>query len=111
MGRTRKSSDTGDSSAGADTATIERVRVVVPKQYKVLLLNDNYTTMEFVMQVLETIFRRTPSEATQIMLKVHKQGRGLAGVYAKQIAEAKIESVHRRAGDAGYPLKCSMEVE
>lgn len=106
MGRSRK-----DFGSGAATDTIERVRVAVPKLYKVLLLNDNYTTMEFVVQVLETIFGKSPAEAAQIMLKVHKQGRGLAGVYAKQIAEAKIELVHRRARDAGYPLKCSMEEE
>lgn len=106
MGRERQNSE-----SGTGTETIERVRVAIPKQYKVLLLNDNYTTMEFVVQVLETVFHRSPSEAAQIMLRVHKNGKGLAGVYPKQIAEAKIEVVHRRARDAGYPLKCSMEEE
>ncbi len=106
MGRGRQNTD-----SGTGTETIERVRVAIPKQYKVLLLNDNYTTMEFVVQVLETIFRRSPSESAQIMLRVHKNGKGLAGVYPKQIAEAKIELVHRRARDSGYPLKCSMEEE
>lgn len=112
MGRSRNDGDShrgGGASTG--TETIERVRISVPKQYKVLLINDNYTTMEFVVEILETIFGRTPSEAAQIMLKVHKQGRGLAGVYPKQIAEAKIELVHRRARDAGFPLKCTMEEE
>jgi ATP-dependent Clp protease adaptor protein ClpS len=92
-----------------DTATEEVVRVKQPKQFKVVLLNDDYTTMEFVVHVLETIFLKTPSEAVQIMLHVHKQGRGVAGVFSKQIAEAKIEMVHQRARSEGFPLRCIME--
>lgn len=74
-----------------------------------MLLNDDYTTMDFVVSVLETVFMKSPAEAVQIMLKVHRQGQGLCGVFSKQIAEAKVEVVHQRAREAGYPLRCVME--
>ena len=79
----------------SDTAVAEKTRTKTPKQYKVILLNDDYTTMEFVVHVLEAIFMRSPSEAIQIMLQVHKSGRGVAGIFSKQIAEAKIDRVRR----------------
>jgi ATP-dependent Clp protease adaptor protein ClpS len=65
--------------------------------------------MEFVVHILETLFMKSPSEAVQIMLQVHKNGRGIAGVFSKQIAEAKIELVHQRARTEGFPLRCVME--
>jgi ATP-dependent Clp protease adaptor protein ClpS len=95
----------------SDTATQEKVRVQPPKMYRVFLLNDDFTTMEFVVYILETIFQKNPSEATQIMLQVHKSGRGVAGIFSKQIAEAKIENVHAQAKREGFPLKCVMEEE
>ncbi|MEY4700679.1 MAG: hypothetical protein RL326_866 [Pseudomonadota bacterium] len=101
----------GSRQHQSDTATQEKVRVKPPKMYRVLLLNDDFTTMEFVVYILETIFQKTPSEATQIMLQVHKSGRGVAGIFSKQIAEAKIESVHAQAKREGFPLKCVMEEE
>lgn len=79
--------------------------------YKVLLHNDDYTTMDFVVQVLEQIFRKSGQEAVQIMLNVHQQGVGTAGVYTAEIAETKIDSVHSVAQKQGYPLKCTMEQE
>lgn len=82
-----------------------------PPLYRVFLLNDDYTTMEFVVEVLEAVFHKNPVEATGIMLYVHKKGRGLAGVFERQIAEAKIVEVHERAGARGFPLKCVMEKE
>ena len=97
------------SSGGVETATRDDVKVEKPKLYKVLLLNDDYTTMDFVVAVLESIFRKTPAEATQIMLHVHQRGQGLCGVYPREIAEAKVGEVHDRARTEGHPLKCVME--
>lgn len=101
----------GSRDTDSEVATSERTRTKVPKKFKVFLLNDDYTTMDFVVHVLETIFMKSPSEATQVMLHVHRQGRGLAGVYTKEIAEAKIDLVHTRAQAEGYPLRCVMEEE
>src|SRR4051812_32301324 len=95
----------------SDTATVskERSKTKKPKQFKVLLLNDDYTTMDFVVFVLETIFTKSPAEAVQIMLQVHRSGKGLCGVFTKEIAEAKVTLVHERARSDGYPLRCVME--
>jgi ATP-dependent Clp protease adaptor protein ClpS len=85
------------------------IRTERPSFFNVFLLNDDYTTMEFVVNILEGTFHKNLTEATQIMLHVHKQGIGLAGVYPREIAETKIESVHRTARENGFPLKCLME--
>jgi ATP-dependent Clp protease adaptor protein ClpS len=95
----------------SDTAVVEKRRTETPKQYKVILLNDDYTTMEFVVHIMEVVFMKSPSEAIQIMLQVHKSGRGVAGIFSKQIAEAKIDRVHNEARKEGFPLKCIMEEE
>lgn len=101
----------GSPDSDLEVVTKKSARTQVPKQYKVYLLNDDYTTMDFVVHVLESIFLKSPAEATQVMLQVHRQGKGMAGVYSKQIAEAKIEMVHQRAQHEGYPLRCTMEEE
>ncbi len=80
-----------------------------PRRYKVLLHNDDYTTMEFVVLVLVNVFRKTEKEATQIMLNVHNNGVGVCGEYTAEVAELKVSLVHRLAREHGYPLKCSME--
>lgn len=80
-----------------------------PPMYKVLLHNDDYTTMEFVVEVLQEIFHKTAAEATRIMLIVHKSGKGLCGVFTEDIAETKVEIVHHLARKNGFPLRCSME--
>jgi ATP-dependent Clp protease adaptor protein ClpS len=80
-----------------------------PKLYNVLLLNDDYTTMEFVLQILETLFQKSPAEAYQIMMHVHRNGRGLAGVYPWEVAETKAEKVASLSHDAGYPLRATIE--
>ncbi len=100
-----------DSEESSDTGTVtkEELRIKHPKQYKVILLNDDYTTMDFVISILESVFKKSPVEASQIMLQVHKAGRGLAGIYNKEIAEAKSVAVHARAKASGYPLRCSIE--
>jgi ATP-dependent Clp protease adaptor protein ClpS len=82
-----------------------------PSLYRVILLNDDYTTMDFVIRVLETVFSKPPAEATRIMLSVHKKGSGLCGVYTREIAETKVIAVHDLAGQSGFPLKCIMEKE
>jgi ATP-dependent Clp protease adaptor protein ClpS len=94
---------------GVSTKT--RGEVDEPPMYKVLLLNDDYTTMEFVVQILMHVFRKSLEESTRIMLNVHKRGIGVAGVYTYEIAETKVETVHALARERGFPLKCTMERE
>jgi len=89
----------------------ERREIKAPPLYKVFLINDDYTTMDFVIYILEKIFHKAPAEATQIMLHVHKNGKGLAGVYTREIAETKIGSTHDLSQQNGFPLKCTMEKE
>lgn len=96
---------------GTGAATKARAQVKRPRRYKVLLLNDDYTTMEFVVEVLTTIFRKSPDDAVRIMMSVHKNGMGVAGVYVKSVAEAKAEAVHDRAREQGFPLRCALEQE
>src|SRR5687767_14945066 len=80
-----------------------------PTLYKVVLLNDDYTTMEFVIHVLESIFQKSPAEAYQIMMHVHVNGRGIAGTYPWEVAETKVDAVITQARGAGYPLKAVTE--
>jgi ATP-dependent Clp protease adaptor protein ClpS len=80
-----------------------------PTEHKVVLLNDDYTTMEFVIHVLEEVFSRSPAEAYQIMMHVHVNGRGIAGVYAWEVAETKAEKVIALARESGFPLKAVTE--
>lgn len=82
-----------------------------PDLYKVFLINDDYTPMDFVVYILESVFRKPPVEAVQIMLHVHNNGLGLAGIYTKDIAETRINIVHQLALKNNYPLKCKMEKE
>jgi len=82
-----------------------------PVKYKVLLHNDDYTTMEFVVDVLRSVFHKTAVDATQIMLAVHKYGRGVCGVYTAEVAETKVIAVRQMAREGGFPLKCTMEEE
>ncbi|MBW2193772.1 MAG: ATP-dependent Clp protease adapter ClpS, partial [Deltaproteobacteria bacterium] len=80
-----------------------------PPMYKVLLLNDDYTTMDFVVQILTTVFNKSAEDATRITLNVHRKGFGLCGVYVYEVAETKIETVHVLARGSEFPLKCVME--
>ncbi len=80
-----------------------------PKMYRVILHNDHYTTMDFVVEVLMKVFHKAAAEAIKIMLDVHKKGSGLCGVYVYDIAITKICHVHQMAKQAGFPLKCSYE--
>jgi ATP-dependent Clp protease adaptor protein ClpS len=96
-----------------DGAVRERVKPKKqdPTLYKVVLLNDDYTTMEFVVQVLEAVFERSPAEAYRIMMQVHVDGKGIAGVYPWEIAETKVATVTSMARDAGFPLRATLEEE
>ena len=91
--------------------TEKQQEVASPPLYRVFLLNDDYTTMDFVVHTLENIFHKSVVEATQIMLHVHNHGKGLAGVYTHEIAETKIKAVHKLAHESSFPLKCTMEKE
>ncbi len=82
-----------------------------PPVYKVLLHNDDYTTMEFVVEILMNVFNKAIEEATRIMLNVHQQGIGVCGAYSYEVAETKVDTVHLLAHENGFPLKCSMEKE
>jgi ATP-dependent Clp protease adaptor protein ClpS len=103
-------SDTGRQTGGE---VLERTRQETkkPELFKVLLLNDDYTTMDFVVDVLETIFHKPPAEAYRIMMAVHTQGKGLCGVYPFEVAETKVASVIERARENGFPLLAAMEPE
>ncbi len=81
-----------------------------PRRYRVFLHNDDYTSMEFVVLVLMKIFRKSTEEATRIMLAVHEQGVGLCGIYTHEIAETKVILVRNLAREAGFPLRCTLEV-
>ena len=86
-----------------------RQKVEEPPMYKVLLLNDDYTTMDFVILVLEIVFHKDNQEATKIMIKVHQEGKGLAGVFTRDVAETKSAIVHDLAHKNDHPLKCTIE--
>jgi ATP-dependent Clp protease adaptor protein ClpS len=92
-------------------ATEIRRKVARPDKYKVLLYNDDFTPMEFVVMILEKIFGKGPSAATQIMLQIHRSGLGVAGVYLLEVAETKVAAVHREAEIRGYPLRAGLEKE
>jgi ATP-dependent Clp protease adaptor protein ClpS len=79
--------------------------------YRVILHNDDYTTMEFVVEILESIFHRSPAEAHRIMMLVHTGGAGTCGAYPFEVAETKVAQVHDRAKESGYPLRASLEEE
>lgn len=80
-----------------------------PSMYKVLILNDDYTTMEFVVETLMCVFNQSMEDATFTMLKVHNEGVGLCGVYTYEVAETKVDTVHKEARQQDFPLKCTME--
>jgi ATP-dependent Clp protease adaptor protein ClpS len=96
-----------DPDAGVVTETERKLKL--PPMYRVLLHNDDYTTMEFVVLVLQSVFRKSPADATQIMLHIHRNGLGVAGVYTYEVAETKVVVVETMARQHEFPLKCTME--
>jgi ATP-dependent Clp protease adaptor protein ClpS len=93
------------------TEVVEKPKAVSkrPKLFHVVLLNDDYTTMEFVVHVLENVFDKGPAEAYRIMMEVHTRGRGVCGAYTYEVAETKVETVHEMARIEGFPLKAGIE--
>ncbi len=89
----------------------EEVKVKHPKKYKVFILNDDYTSMDFVVDILISVFHKSYEQAENIMLEVHKKDRGLCGVYTHEIAETKVMQVIKKAKDGGFPLRATMEEE
>jgi ATP-dependent Clp protease adaptor protein ClpS len=100
-----------ERSTGGEVLERTRQETKKPELFKVLLINDDYTTMEFVVDVLETIFHKQPAEAYRIMMMVHTQGKGLCGVYPHEVAETKVTTVIERARENGFPLLAAMEPE
>ena len=98
-----------ESDLDREVVTETKKKVKRPPLYKVLLHNDDYTTKEFVVQILQYVFHKEQTEAVQIMLHVHKKGIGVAGVYTYEIAETKVALVENLAKQYEYPLKCTME--
>jgi ATP-dependent Clp protease adaptor protein ClpS len=94
---------------GAVVAERQAAKTEPPKMYQVLMLNDDYTPMEFVVMVLQEYFQRDLETATQIMLKIHHEGRGVCGVYTKDVAATKVELVLAAARRGGHPLQCILE--
>ena len=92
-----------------DVITQEKIELKKPKLFKVILLNDDYTPMEYVVNLIKVVFRKNESEAVNIMLMVHKKGSGVCGIFTKEIAETKVETVLKMARSDQHPLKCIME--
>jgi ATP-dependent Clp protease adaptor protein ClpS len=103
--------DRADPRREGGVATATRRKVARPPKYKVILYNDDYTPMEFVVSILENLFQKGPTEATQIMLAIHRTGLGIAGVYVQDVAETKVAAVHSTAEQRGFPLRAGVEQE
>jgi ATP-dependent Clp protease adaptor protein ClpS len=91
------------------TGVQQKPRLQEPKLFRVILHNDHYTTMDFVVKVIVTVFHKPAAEATKIMLDVHKKGRGVVGVYTSDIAATRVSQVHELARQSEYPLRASSE--
>ena len=104
--------DTGDNNGASTNVVVKsRPKTKKPSLYKVLMLNDDYTPMEFVVHVLERFFGKNHEEATQIMLHVHRRGVGICGIYTYEVAETKVTQVVDYARKHQHPLQCTLEKE
>jgi ATP-dependent Clp protease adaptor protein ClpS len=101
--------ENGQERPGAAVRERVKPKKQEPILYKVVLLNDDYTTMEFVVHVLESVFEQSPAQAYRVMMNVHVNGKGIAGVYPWEIAETKVETVTSLAREAGFPLRAAIE--
>jgi ATP-dependent Clp protease adaptor protein ClpS len=100
-----------ERQTGEEVLEKTRQETKKPELFKVLLLNDDYTTMDFVVEILESVFNKSPAEAYRIMMAVHTQGQGLCGVYPYEVAETKVATVVELARTNGFPLRAAMEPE
>ena len=98
-----------DSRTNFSSDTAERVKVKKPGKYRVIMLNDDYTTMDFVVMILRDIFCKNEADAMNIMMTIHKSGRGVCGEYSLEIAQTKVAEVHQSARRNGFPLRCMIE--
>ena len=94
---------------GGELKERPRGKTKEPALYNVILLNDDYTPMQFVVEVLESVFQRSPAEAYRIMMQVHVSGRGVAGIYPWEVAETKVDALMTQARGAGHPLQATIE--
>src|SRR5208283_1501931 len=113
MAAQKSNRDNGGGLGREDVVTERRTQTKTkkPSMYKVILLNDDYTPMEFVVELLKTVFHKPHAEATKIMLCDNQKGMGVAGVFPFEVAETKVHAVEELAREAQYPLKCVMEKE
>jgi ATP-dependent Clp protease adaptor protein ClpS len=107
----REGGKNGEDGSGSGVVVQTRTKTKKPSMYKVLMLNDDYTPMEFVVHVLERFFSKSREEATQIMLHVHRRGVGVCGVYTYEVAETKVTQVTEFARRNQHPLRCTLEKE
>ena len=98
-----------DDDGGSVVAERQLQRTKPPQMYQVVMLNDDYTPMEFVVVVIQEFFNKDRETATQIMLKIHLDGKGICGVYSRDVAATKVEQVQEAARQAGHPLQCLSE--
>lgn len=98
-------------STHAEYELADEIKIKHPKKYQVYILNDDYTSMEFVVEILMNVFHKNHTQAEKIMLEVHKKNRGLCGIYTHEIAETKVVQVAKKAAQNGFPLKALMEEE
>jgi ATP-dependent Clp protease adaptor protein ClpS len=101
----------GELTRERGVAEKTRPKVERPPRFKVVLYNDDYTPMAFVVSVLEIVFQKSPAESNALMLRIHRSGSGIAGVYPLEIAETRVATVHRMAEERGYPLRAGVEPE
>jgi ATP-dependent Clp protease adaptor protein ClpS len=98
-----------DRDAGGEVRERVERQIKEPSLYSVVLLNDDYTPMQFVVDVLESVFQKAPAEAYRIMMQVHLNGQGVAGTYPWEVAETKVDAVLSRAQEAGHPLQATIQ--
>lgn len=111
MSNIQKRQDSEDWESGTQTLAKEKREVKQPRMYRVILLNDDYTPMEFVVWLIQTVFHKPLEEATQLMLEIHQKGSSCCGIYPYDVARTKVYQVKNLAQKEGHPLECIMEVE